>query len=125
MKNNRDSSSLIVVMFAILFGLSFSLFSITWLNLNTTQVVGKLEDTIEKVSDGHTKYLVSIQVNGSIEPFELDNNLFIGRFDRTTEYFRLKEIADRNGCVSMTVHGYRIPSISYRGITSYKEVPCK
>lgn len=86
-------------------------------NVNVETISGKIENTFEKVSGKDTQYIVVINQ----EPFIVENNVAIGRLDRTTTYAELKNCQDKE--IEVTVYGVRIPSISFRGIKNF--TPCK
>ena len=109
--------------FIIIIGMMifYGAYQYTWANLGVETFHARLTDGFTKVDDGTTTYIISAKkTNGEIEPFAVENNLIgLGRLDQTTVYSELKNLADSKSCIELTVHGYRVPSFSYRGITKY------
>ena len=116
--NSGLSFWFVIVIGAMIF---FGLYQYVWANVGVETFHARLTDGFTKVTDGTTTYIISAQkTSGEIEPFAVENNLIgLGRLDQTTVYSELKNLADSKSCVELTVHGFRFPSISYRGITKY------
>jgi hypothetical protein len=123
MSRSNDEAGCFLQIIAGVFILVLVLFiQATWANSGKMTVNAKVLDTFIKMSDGSSQYLVSLSVDGNVEPFEVENNLFIGRLDKTTVYAQIEQLKGR--CVSANVHGFRIPSISFRGLTAFREIEC-
>ena len=120
MRSNEDAGCFLQVIAGVFILLMILFVQMTWANTGRMTINAKVLDTLVKMSDGSSQYLVSLSVDGSIEPFEIENNLFIGRLDKTTVYAQVEQLKGK--CISADVHGFRIPSISFRGLTAFREI---
>lgn len=110
-----------------IFCLSINGCGLIWANVNNEQIsqVQVISTLVKNTAEG-SQYIVSLKIGNEVEPIEVDNNFFgLGRLDRTSIFSQLEDIKNRNVCISGDVHGYRIPSISYRGLGKFSEVKCK
>jgi hypothetical protein len=124
MSRNSDEAGC----FVQVIGWSFVILVILFIQLvsaNSGRMVieAKVLDTFVKVSSGSTTYIASLSVDGNVEPFEIENNPFIGRWDKTTVYSQIEQLKGK--CISADVYGFRIPSLGFRGLTSFKESKCE
>jgi hypothetical protein len=111
----------------ILLGVTGQLFPLLWVNIGRETVSDvKISQVFPKIDKGDTKYLVTIEKpDGKTEVLEIENNFFLFRLDRTSVFADLGTAAKEDKCATVTSHGWRLPSVSFRGLTNYQITSCK